>query len=259
MWHRASRTGHRRATHHVEDEAVGGHGASASTSSTPRCATAQQTPGVDFSLEDKLVDRRDARRARHRLCRGRLSRRQPDRHRLLRRAAGRLSAPRFTAFGMTKRAGRSRRQRSGLARRCCGQGRRHLLRRQGLGLHVRVALGITQRGKPRGASAQIGRGRRARRPRGAGRLRAFLRRLQGQSRLCARLLPGRPTRPARAGWCCATPMAARCRTRSRRIVRAVAERVPGDQSRHPRPRRHREAVANSLAAVEPARARSRAR
>ena len=33
--------------------------------------------------------------------------------------------------------------------------------------------------------------------------------------------------PARAGWCCATPMAARCRTRSRRIVRAVAKIVPG--------------------------------
>jgi isopropylmalate/homocitrate/citramalate synthase len=27
--------------------------------------------------------------------------------------------------------------------------------------------------------------------------------------------PRRPTSPARAGWCCATPMAAPCRTRSR--------------------------------------------
>ena len=46
------------------------------------------------------------------------------------------------------------------------------------------------------------------------RRRAFLRRLQGQSRLRARLRQGGASRPARAGSCCATPMAAPCRTRS---------------------------------------------
>ena len=44
-----------------------------------------QTNGVDFTLARQARDRAHARRARHRLCRGRLSRRQPDRHRVLRR------------------------------------------------------------------------------------------------------------------------------------------------------------------------------
>ena len=46
-----------------------------------------QTNGVDFTLADKLTIARHARRSRRRLHRGRLSRRQSDRHRLLRRAA----------------------------------------------------------------------------------------------------------------------------------------------------------------------------
>ena len=44
-----------------------------------------QTNGVDFTLHDKRIIARHARRSRHRLRRGRLSRRQPDRHRILRR------------------------------------------------------------------------------------------------------------------------------------------------------------------------------
>ena len=40
-----------------------------------------QMNGVDFTLHDKLTDREAARRARHRLHRGRLSGREPDRHR----------------------------------------------------------------------------------------------------------------------------------------------------------------------------------
>ena len=47
----------------------------------------QQTPGIDFSVEDKIAIAKTARRVRPRLCRGRLSRRQPDRHGLFRREA----------------------------------------------------------------------------------------------------------------------------------------------------------------------------
>ena len=55
-------------------------------------------------------------------------------------------------------------------------------------------------------------------------------------RLRARLRHAPPTRPARAGSCCATPMAARCRTRSSAIVaRGRAASCPAIAARHPRP------------------------
>ena len=81
--------------------------------------------------------------------------------------------------------------------------------------HVRVALGTTHEENLASIRDSVAR-RQAEGPRGAARLRAFLRRLQGQSGLSRWPAPRPPTRPARAGWCCATPMAARCRTRSRR-------------------------------------------
>ena len=46
--------------------------------------------------------------------------------------------------------------------------------------------------------------------------------------------PRRPTRRARAGWCCATPTAARCRTRSRRSSRG-RQTHSRRSCRHPRP------------------------
>ena len=93
----------------------------------------------------------------------------------------------------------------------------------------------------------------------AGRLRAFLRWLQGQSRLCARLRQKRPMTPARAGWCSATPMAAACRRRSRPSFAPSPRWCPGSISAstpmttpsRPSPIRWRRCW--------PARARSRAR
>ena len=116
-----------------------------------------QTTGVDFSLEDKRLIAAHARRARHRLHRGRLSRRQRHRHRVLQRRSRASRTPRFTAFGMTKRAGRSVVQRSGLPGDAAGQGRRHLPRRQGLGLSRARGARHHQRGEPRGRRA-VGRG-----------------------------------------------------------------------------------------------------
>ena len=101
----------------------------------------------------------------------------------------------------------------GAARR---QGRRHLLRRQDLGLSCPRRARDHARGEPRRRSATVVAAARRHGPRGAARLRAFLRRLQGQSATTRWPAPRPPTRPARAGSCCATPMAARCRTRSRR-------------------------------------------
>ena len=55
-----------------------------------------QTPGVDFLVDDKIADRHHAGRSRRRLRRGRLSRRQPDRHGILLRGSARQGAN-FTA------------------------------------------------------------------------------------------------------------------------------------------------------------------
>ncbi len=120
----------------------------------------------------------------------------------------------FTAFGMTRRPGRSASNDPGLAGAARSQGRRDLLRRQVLGLSCPRRARDHERGKSRLDPRQRARGK-SEGPRGAGRLRAFLRRLQGQSRLTRSPAPRRPTTRARAGSCCATPMAARCRTRSR--------------------------------------------
>ena len=73
-----------------------------------------QTTGVDFSLDDKRNIAAHARRARRRLCRGRLSGRQPARYRVLRDEAD-ASARASAAFGMTKRPGRSASNDPGLA------------------------------------------------------------------------------------------------------------------------------------------------
>ena len=67
----------------------------------------QQTPGIDFSLEDKILICRYAGRDRYRLRGRRLSRRQSDRYGILLASKRTSKRAKFTAFGMTKRAGRS--------------------------------------------------------------------------------------------------------------------------------------------------------
>jgi hypothetical protein len=125
-----------------------------------------------------------AGRVRHRLCRGRLSGRQPDRHCLLRREA-------HQARGV-------RRLRNDKARRCVGlersrpgdpaavEGRCRVLRGQELGLSRAAGAGLHERGEPR-RDPHLGRGHRVVWQGGDGRLRALLRRLQGQPGLCAGL------------------------------------------------------------------------
>ena len=57
--------------------------------------------------------------------------------------------------------------------------------------------------------------------------------------------------PAHAGWCSATPMAARCPTRSSGSSREVARHIPGDRLGIHAHDDTGNAVANSLAAVAP--------
>jgi hypothetical protein len=144
----------------------------------------QQTPGIDFSVEDKIAIAQDARRVRHRLCRGRLSRApirptprfSPEAH----------QTASFVAFGMTKRAGVSASNDPGVRPAAAGSGGRGLPCRQELGL-PRQAWRSAAPTRKTSNHSRVGQGRHRRRQGGDGRLRAFLRRLQGQSRLCARL------------------------------------------------------------------------
>ena len=143
--------------------------------------------------------RAGARPARHRLHRGRLARRQPDRRRLLRRSAGAHAAPRFTAFGMTRRPGRSAANDPGLAGLLGAKARGRLHGRQDLGLPCRCGARRPARREPRHDRARASPLIEEAQGRGAVRRRAFLRRLQGQSRLRARL-PARRRYEAGARW-----------------------------------------------------------
>ena len=115
------------------------------------------------------------------------------------------------------------------------------------GVHRRQELGVP---RDRGAADHARRGRgddrrlgrvpaRPRAP-GARRHGALLRRLQGTTRSSRCGRSRRPSSRARPTSCCATPTAARCRTRSGDIVAAVHAHVGDDViDRHPLPRRHR--------------------
>ena len=143
----------------------------------------------------------------------------------------------FTAFGMTRRPGRSASNDPGLGGAARRQGRRHLLRRQVLGLSRAGRARDHAGGEPRLDPRQRAR-RQAEGLRGAARLRAFLRRLQGQSGLRAGLRQGRLRgRRALGGavrhqWRYAAARGGGDRRRGRQAY-------PGRPCRHPRPQRHR--------------------
>ena len=172
-----------------------------------------QTNGVDFTLDDKVAIAKMLDELGIDYVEGGYPGANPTDTDLFAKDRGLDTT--FTAFGMTRRPGPLGLERSGAGRAARCQGRRDLLRRQDLGLSRPGRARDHERGKsrldPRQREGGEGEG-----PRGAGRLRAFLRRLQGQSGNTRWRAPRRPTTPARAGSCCATPMAARCRTRSRR-------------------------------------------
>ncbi len=155
---------------------------------------------------------------------------------------------RFAAFGMTKREGRSAANDPGVAALLDADADVITFVAKTWDYHVRVALGISLEDNLDGIAQSIA-AARDEGPRGDPRLRAFLRRLQGQSRLRAAMRARPRLTPARAGSCSATPMAARCRTRSSAIVADVAQHIPGDRLGIHTHNDTENAIANSLAAI----------
>ena len=205
-----------------------------------------QTNGVDFTLADKLAIIAHARRARHRLCRGRLSRRQPDRHAAVLRAAhAQHDLHRVRHDAAARPLDLERSGACGAARR---QGRGDLLCRQVLGLSRPRRARDHARGKPRLDPRQ-----RAAPPRPRAARCCSTASISSTATRPIRPMrwpaPRPPTRRARAGSCCATPMAARCRTRSRRSSARWSSIIPGDHVGIHAHNDTEQAVANSLAAV----------
>ena len=139
-------------------------------------------------------------------------------------------------------------ERSGYGGAARSQGGCDLLRRESVGLSGAGGAGDHQRGKsrldPRQRDGGEGGG-----PRGAwstASISSTATRKTPNSRWPA---PRRPTIPARAGWCCATPMAAPCRTRSRASSARSSKQIPGDHLGIHAHNDTEQAVANSLAAV----------
>ena len=140
---------------------------------------------------------------------------------------------RFCAFGMTKRPGRSAANDPGLAGLLAADADAIVYVAKSWDYHVHVALGCTLEENLEAIAdsvkAAVGRG-----PRGDGRLRAFLRRLQGQSEIRASLRSCRDrSRRALGGALRHQRRNAAGRNRAhRRRGRALN---PGRKSRHPRP------------------------
>ena len=118
-----------------------------------------QTTGVDFSLEDKrLIARTLDELGIDYIEGGYPGANVTDTEFFASRSRPR-STPRFTAFGMTKRAGRSVSNDPGFQATLQAKAGAICLVAKAWDYHVRVALGITQRGEPRGRRA-VGRGDR---------------------------------------------------------------------------------------------------
>ena len=172
-----------------------------------------QTNGVDFTLDDKLTIAKMLDDLGIDYVEGGYPGANPTDTQLF--AEERQLATTFTAFGMTRRPGRSTSNDPGLAALLDAKADAICFVAKSSDYHVRVALETTEEENLASIRDSVRR-RQGQGPRGAARLRAFLRRLQGQSAIRARLRQGRLRRRARAGWCSATPTAARCRTRSKR-------------------------------------------
>ena len=195
-----------------------------------------QTNGVDFTLTDKLAIIRMLDELGIDYVEGGYPGANPTDTQLF--SEPRMLHTTFTAFGMVRRPGRSTSNDPGLAALLDAKAERDLLRRQVLGLSRPRRARDHARGKsrldPRQRAAPPR--RRAARCCSTASISSTATRPIRPMRWPA---PRPPTRRARAGWCCATPTAARCRTRSRPSSREVVKHIPGDHRRHPRPQRHR--------------------
>ena len=154
----------------------------------------------------------------------------------------------FTAFGMTRRPGRSTSNDPGLAALLDAKADAICFVAKSWDYHVRVALEMHARGESRLDPRQRARrqGRRAARCCSTASISSTATRPIRNMRSPA---PRPPTTRARAGWCCATPTAARCRTRWRRSSPRWSRSVPGDHVGIHAHNDTEQAVANSFAAV----------
>ena len=206
----------------------------------------QQTPGIDFSLEDKILVAEMLDGLGVDYVEGGYPGANPDRHGVLRdeaHEAGRLHRLRHGEAG--RALGR---ERSGVPRSSRGEGRCDLLRRQDLGLSrpPRARLHRTRRISSRSRSRSA-----LRVPPDARRCSIASTSSTATRRTATMRSPasGRRWKPARAGSCSATPMAARCRRRSSAIVADVTAQFPGERIGIHAHNDTGQAVANSLAAV----------
>ena len=191
-----------------------------------------QTTGVDFSLEDKRAIATLLDRLGIDYVEGGYPGANPLDTTFF--AEKRTKNAKFTAFGMTKRAGRSASNDPGIAALLEAQADAICFVAKAWDYHVHVALETTPEenlaGIRESVEAARAKGREVLR-----RLRAFLRRLQGQSRLRARLRARRPTRPARAGSCSCDTNGGTLPHEVTAIVAAVTQGRAGRASRHPCP------------------------
>ena len=205
-----------------------------------------QTHGVDFSVEDKwlIAEQLDALGLDY--IEAGYPGANPTDTRLFAEARP-LGHAKLTAFGMTKRPGRSLANDPGFQALLAAKTRAICLVAKTWDFHVDVALGISLdenlAGIKESVEAVVAAG--ARRCSTAS-ISSTATRPIPTTRSPA---PRPPMRPARAGSCCATPMAARCPRRSRRSSSEVVKHIPGD---HLGIHVHNDTdngVANSLAAV----------
>ena len=143
----------------------------------------------------------------------------------------------FTAFGMTRRPGRSTSNDPGLAALLEAKAEAICFVAKSWDYHVRVALETTLEENLASIRDSV-RAAKAKGPRGAARLRAFLRRLQGQSGLCAGLRQG-GLRGGRALGGAVRHQRRHAAARGRGDRRRGGQAHPRRPRRHPRPQRHR--------------------
>ena len=194
-----------------------------------------QTNGVDFSLDDKMPIASCSTISASTMSRAAIP--APTRPTPTSSPPIRSSRPRLHRLRHDRRPGRSASNDPGLAALLDAKADAICFVAKSCDYHVRRGARDDERGKPRFHPRQRRR-RRRRGQGGAGRLRALLRRLQGESRLRARLRQGRLRGrralggPVRHQW---RHAAARGRAHRRRGGQARAGRA----SRHPCPRRYR--------------------
>ena len=173
-----------------------------------------QTHGVDFSVEDKWLIAQQLDVLGLDYIEAGYPGANPTDTRLFAEARP-LGNAKLTAFGMTKRPGRSIANDPGFQALLAAKADAICLVAKTWDFHVDVALGISLEENLDGIKESVA----------APSSRAGARRCSTASisSTATRPIPitrcpapRPPTRPARAGWCCATPMAARCRRRSRR-------------------------------------------